>query len=83
LKAFCDFDWAGDLDSRRSTISFGIFLRLCLVSWCAKKQFVVARSSAKAEYRAMAIAAAAIYWLRMLLKDRSPYSSPCSSQPMV
>jgi len=39
------------------------------VSWCAKKQSVVARSSTEAEYRAIATATAKLYWLRMLLKD--------------
>uniref|UniRef100_A0A2N9J9Y4 Integrase catalytic domain-containing protein n=1 Tax=Fagus sylvatica TaxID=28930 RepID=A0A2N9J9Y4_FAGSY len=77
LHAFCDSDWAGGPDDRRSTTGFGIFLGSCLVSWSAKKQSVVARSSTEAEYRAMAITTADLYWIRMLLKDlHVPLSSP-------
>lgn len=57
-------------------MGFGIFLSNCLISWCAKKQPVVARSSTEAEYRAMAITTAELYWLRMLLKDLR-ISLPC------
>ena len=41
----------------------------CLVSWCAKKQNVVSRSSSEAEYRALAMVVAELYWIQMLLKD--------------
>jgi hypothetical protein len=50
-------------------MGFGIFLGPCLVSWCAKKQSIVARSSMEVEYQAMAIATAEVYWLCMLLKE--------------
>ena len=40
-----------------------------LISWTAKKQLVVARSSTEAEYCAMAIATTDLFWLRMLFKD--------------
>ena len=46
-----------------------MFLGPCLISWTAKKQAVVSRSSTIAEYRSMAIATADLYWLRMLFHD--------------
>uniref|UniRef100_A0A2N9EUM6 Uncharacterized protein n=1 Tax=Fagus sylvatica TaxID=28930 RepID=A0A2N9EUM6_FAGSY len=69
LQAFCGFDWASNPDDRHSTTGFGVFFGSCLISWSAKKQAVVSRSSTEAEYRAMALATVDLYWLRMLLKD--------------
>lgn len=36
LNAFCDSDWVGDVDDRRSTTGFAVFLAP-LISWSAKK----------------------------------------------
>ena len=77
LRAYADADWAGDLSDRKSTSGFCIFLGDSLVSWKSKKQSVVARSTAEAEYRAMAHATSEIVWLRWLLSDMGvTYSSP-------
>jgi TorA maturation chaperone TorD len=48
-------------DDHRYTTDYGVFLRNCLASWCAKKQSVVSRSSTKAEYRALAMTIAEVY----------------------
>jgi transposase InsO family protein len=69
LNGFCDSDWAGSPDDRKSTTGYGIYLGPCLISWAAKKQAVVAKSSTEAEYRSMALTVAEMYWLRMLLKE--------------
>ena len=77
LYAFLDADWTGCHTSRRSTTGFCTFLGGNCISWSAKKQSTVARSSAEAEYRSMASTAAEITWLSFLLRDLGiPLSRP-------
>ena len=55
IEVMSDADWAGSLTDRRSTSGYCSFVWGNLVSWRSKKQSVVARSSAEAEFRALAL----------------------------
>ena len=46
-----------------------MFLGGNLISWCAKKQHTISRSSTEVEYRAMANTAAELTWMSFILKD--------------
>ncbi|XP_075666058.1 uncharacterized protein LOC142635884 [Castanea sativa] len=80
LVAYSDADWAGCPDTRRSTSGYSIYLGNNLVSWSAKKQPTVSRSSCESEYRALALTAAELLWLMHLLRD---LKVSLSQQPLL
>ena len=53
LKGYIDADWAGNMDTRRSTTSYCFILGNCVVSWASHKQRSVALSSTESEYMAL------------------------------
>ena len=71
LYAFADANWAPCPLTRRSTTGYCTFLGSNCISWCAKKQPTVARSSAEAKYRAMASITTELTWHSYLLGDIS------------
>lgn len=69
LSAFCDSDWAGCRETRRSTTGFCTMIGSNLISWSAKRQPIVSRSSTEAEYRVLTAAAQEVTWISFLLSD--------------
>ncbi|XP_017624975.1 secreted RxLR effector protein 161-like [Gossypium arboreum] len=67
LVGFSDANWGADVDDRRSTTGFCVFLGGNPVAWGSKKQQVVSRSTAEAEYRGLAHTVTEVVWLESLL----------------
>jgi hypothetical protein len=80
ILGYADADWAGCVDTRKSTSGYCFFIGSSLISWKAKKQQTVARSSSEAEYRALASAVCELQWLLYLLSD---LNVKCSRPPVL
>ena len=62
LTAYCNADWAGNVDDQRSTTGYLFFLNNHLISWATHKQTSVATSSTQAEYQALSSASKEAVW---------------------
>ena len=67
IQAFSVSDWATCPVSRK--LGYCIFLGKSLISWKAKKQTTISRSSTEAEYRALTSLASDLQWLKSLCDD--------------
>ena len=64
---YCDSDYAGDFDKRRSIIGYVFTLAKAPVSWKFTLQSTVSLSPTEAEYMAMSEAVKEAIWLQGLL----------------
>jgi hypothetical protein len=78
LVVYTDVDWATCPDTRRSTSGYAVFLGDNMVSWSAKRQTVVSRSSAEAKYHAVTNGVAEATWLHQLLHELQTPPSQCT-----
>ncbi|XP_020527968.1 uncharacterized protein LOC110007930 [Amborella trichopoda] len=67
LQAYSDAYGVGCLDSSRSISAICVFVGLNLLTWNAKKQPIISRSRAEAEYHARTTTIADIRWILFLL----------------
>jgi histone deacetylase 1/2 len=69
VSAFSGADWAWCIDDRRSTGGFAVYLGENLISWTARKQATVSRSSTEAKYKSLSNATAEILLVQKLLTE--------------
>jgi len=71
LQGFCDDDWEGDHETRRSTTGFTFIFCGAAVSWGSKLQKTVALSTMEAEYMALREASKEAVWLNKLVQSEA------------
>ncbi|GAX85043.1 hypothetical protein CEUSTIGMA_g12463.t1 [Chlamydomonas eustigma] len=69
MVGYCDADYAGDMDTRRSTTGYVFSMHGGAISWSSRLQPTVAMSSCEAEYMSAASAVKEALWLRKLTTD--------------
>jgi hypothetical protein len=67
VNTFSDGDWAGCVDDTRSAGGPVVYLGHNLVSWTARKQATVSRSSTEMEYKALVNAE--VIWVQAVLHE--------------
>ncbi|KAG6616766.1 RxLR effector candidate protein [Phytophthora cinnamomi] len=75
LCGYSDADWAGDIESRRSTSGYAFMMNGGCISWRSKKQRTVALSSTEAEYMALSEATQEAVWLKVFLRELGEMAS--------
>lgn len=69
LIGYSDSDFAGDIDTRRSTTGYLFVLNGGPISWASQKQPCVALSTTEAEFMAACEAAKNLLWLKQFFKE--------------
>ncbi|GJT89666.1 putative RNA-directed DNA polymerase [Tanacetum coccineum] len=69
LKVYVDSDWAKCKVTRKSITGYAVFMGESLMSWKSKKQSMLSKSSAKAEYRAMNSVTCEVIWILKILAE--------------
>ena len=80
LLAFCDLDWWFNIDNKKSTIGYCVYLGPNLFWWLTKKQHVASQSTTKAEFQDLAVVLAELTWLQSLVAE---LHLPCAVLPTV
>jgi hypothetical protein len=69
VSAYSDADWGNDVPDRKSLTGWVVMVNGDPVSWCCKKQSVVAQSTCEAELYALAAAVNELMWFMDLIRE--------------
>ncbi|PNF26042.1 hypothetical protein B7P43_G06356 [Cryptotermes secundus] len=69
LEAFSDADYAGDVKDRKSVTGYVIMMSGGPISWCSRKQSIVALSTTEAEYISAAECCKELKYLKTLIEE--------------
>jgi hypothetical protein len=66
---YCDADWVGDLEDRRSTIGFIFIMGGGSISWSNKRQPTIVLSTIEVEYMASTQTTKEAIWMTKFMKE--------------
>lgn len=69
LEAYCDADWAGDKQDRKSTTGYVVIASNGAICWKSKKQSVVSLSTTEAEYMAVGEVTKEVLWIKNMISE--------------
>ncbi len=69
LVRYCDVDWAGDLEDKRSTTWFVFMMGGGAISWSSKQQPIITLSTTEAEYMASTQVTKEAIWMTKFMKE--------------
>ncbi|XP_050874995.1 secreted RxLR effector protein 161-like [Lathyrus oleraceus] len=69
LTGYCDADWPGSANDRKSTYGGCFFLGNNLISWFSKKQNSVSLSIVEAEYITAGSSCSQLIWMKQMLEE--------------
>jgi hypothetical protein len=69
MLGYCDADWGGDLEDKRSTTGFVFMIGGGAISWISKRQPTIALSTTEAEYMVNMQATKEAIWITKLMTD--------------
>ncbi|KAL0463021.1 UNVERIFIED_CONTAM: Retrovirus-related Pol polyprotein from transposon TNT 1-94 [Sesamum latifolium] len=64
---YCDSDYAGDVEDRKSTTEFVFYFGENAISWFSRKQLIVTLSTCESKYVATTVGTCHAIWIRTLL----------------
>ena len=69
IEGYCDADWGGDIDERKSTTGYCVYLNNNLICWNTHKQSTIALSTAEAELMSATDIVKEILWIKQILEE--------------